>query len=223
MGNWNRPQRGYSIRSEGTWVYAADSDAYDNATTDSFTIQFTDGNGFVESQVITVDINDVNTNTAPVAENVTITCVIGAGCYPEASVSDPDNDTLTYSIIEQGVPGSTMTPTGAAEIDTNTGVVNYAPTGNAIWNLGYTIKYQVSDGTDTDNAYITIGMTAVDKYCTTASDCMQTAECCQTNSFDGTESCKEQDAPTIWQCIDSKCAVCDTGCVACTPGGTGGT
>ena len=75
-----------------------------------FTVRFTDGAGNFESQVINITVEAAApVNLAPTVENVTIDCVIGAGCYPEASASDPDNDTLTYSIIEQGVPGSTMT------------------------------------------------------------------------------------------------------------------
>jgi hypothetical protein len=204
-----------TITLGGAWSYTASENAYNTASSDTFTVKFTDGNGFPETQTINIVINDVNNNTAPTATDVNATCVVGQSCTINTIASDPDPDTLSYMIVSQGVPGGTSD--NRATIHNSSGVITYAPTGDAAWDPTYTIVYRVSDDNGAfGEATVTVTATAVGKSCSNPGECMEDYDCC--NAGVGGNFCMATDG-TAWQCNGNACAICTSGCGVCAGGG----
>jgi VCBS repeat-containing protein len=109
---------------------------------DSFVVQVSDGNGGIDTIIVTVTVSPVN--DAPVASNDTasINEDTPATINVLANDSDADGDALTPSIV-------TGPSKGQATVNAN-GTISYTPNANA--NGSDSLTYTVSDGTASSSA-----------------------------------------------------------------------
>lgn len=105
----------------------------------------------------TISLLATTVNTVPVANNGTVTVNQNESVSGILSAIDPDNDTLTYSIVSNGSQGNVVIT------DVLTGAFIYTP------NIGVTgddnFTFRVTDGKDFSNVAtvsVTIGLVSVD-------------------------------------------------------------
>lgn len=106
----------------------------------TFTVRADDGQGGIDTQSVTVTINDVNETpsitgaaTLNIAENTTVGTVLST-----YSATDPDTaDTLTYSIVEAGLPFTINATNGQLSL---AAALDYETTNS------YSLTVRVSDG-----------------------------------------------------------------------------
>ena len=84
----------------GAWDYTGDLDF---AGSDSFTITVSDGNGGSDTIQVNVTVNNLNDN--PTASNITISGPALTGINGTIVASDPDGDTVTFTIEPGDEPG----------------------------------------------------------------------------------------------------------------------
>jgi glucose/arabinose dehydrogenase len=143
------PTNGTTAIISNEVVYTPDSDFVGN---DSFTYTINDGAGGEDSALVNVTVTQ--TNDAPIANDdtgntnednaVTVTVL--------ANDSDPNNDALTVSIIQQ--------PTNGVAVRNANNTITYTPTSNTNGSDSYI--YQVNDGNGgTDTAVVNINVAPV--------------------------------------------------------------
>jgi hypothetical protein len=112
------------------------------------TVRVSDGNLF-DTQSFTIHVREESetTNQAPNITSTPITtATVGAAYTYNVNATDPDGDTLTYSL--------TTEPTGMT-ISSTTGLINWTPTSTGDYN----VTVRVSDGElfDTQSFTVTVG------------------------------------------------------------------
>jgi len=112
-----------------------------NATgSDSFTFRASDGQ--VTSNIATISITITPVNDAPIAQNGSLSAVFGQTTSGTLHASDPDNDTLTYTLASD--PQQVVTITNSA-----TGAYTFTPAEDM--NSPYSFTFTASDGSATSN------------------------------------------------------------------------
>lgn len=104
--------------------------------TDTFTFRANDGKVNSNTATITVTINPAN--RAPTATNSSISTIMNKRAYNTLRASDPDGNSLTYTIVTNGTLGQ------AVIRDAKTGDFYYAPYWNRTGSDSFT--FRVSDG-----------------------------------------------------------------------------
>src|SRR5690606_998860 len=132
----------------GQFVYTPNAN-YNGS--DSFNVTVSDGNGGTAISVVTIGVTPVN--QAPVSTNQNLTTDATVALNGAISASDPDGDTLTYSI--SGAPAN-----GSVTLNSTTGSFVYTP--NTDYSGGDSFVVTVNDGNgSTTTSTITIGVNAV--------------------------------------------------------------
>ena len=128
---------------------------YETTPTYTLTVQVSDGTATANA-AITINVTNVNDNaptiaaqTFSVAENVANGTAVGT-----VAATDADGDNLTFS-INAGNTGDTFAINGTTGAITIAGTVDYETTQT------YTLTVQVSDGTNTAEAAVTINVTNI--------------------------------------------------------------
>ncbi len=115
---------------------------------DSFTVTVSDGKGGVVTSVINIGVTPVN--DAPTTSNQSLTTPQDTAINGSISATDPDGDTLSYSV--SGNPGH-----GSVVVNPTTGTFTYTPTTG--YNGSDTFVVKVSDGHGgTTTSTVTIGV-----------------------------------------------------------------
>ena len=134
--------------------------ALDFETTMAYTLKVDVSDGTASNTAnITINVTDVEKNTAPtianqtfsIAEDVAVDAEIGT-----VKASDADNDDLTFSITS----GNTD---DVFAINASSGLLTVAKALDFETTMAYTLKVDVSDGTASNTANITINVTDVEK------------------------------------------------------------
>lgn len=124
-----------SITGEFTYITFSNS----TASSDSFVVAVTDGN---KTSYVTVS---VIINNAPEVNDVSISVSQGGNGGGKLTASDPENDTLTYSITSQGGHGTANINSSTGEFTYTTTDRNFSGTDSFTVSVsdGYTTKYIV--------------------------------------------------------------------------------
>jgi len=112
-----------SLNSDGSFTYIPNTGA---TGTDTFTYRLVDSlgaQGALMSSTITINPSGVPVNVAPVANDATMITAEDNSISGSVSVTDPDNQTLTYTLV-QGPANGTLT------FDSATGAYVYNPDPN---------------------------------------------------------------------------------------------
>ena len=156
-----------TLNSDGSFSYISDSGF---TGSDSFEYQVSDSNGGTDQGVVTITVNAAGSNTPPVASNHTYTVSVSNMLSGNLSafVTDADGDTLTFTKVTD--------PTKGVLVLNSDGTFTYTPNSGASGQDGF--EFQVSDGSATANATITINISATDvnNAPTAANDSATTAE-----------------------------------------------
>ena len=142
-----------NISSSGVLTFASAPD-YETKTSYTATVTVSDGTDSV-TQAITVSITDVDEtvpNEAPtISSSATFSAAENQTSIGSVSASDPDGDSLTYSI-------------SGSEINiSSSGVLTFASAPDYETKTSYTATVTVSDGTDSVTQAITVSITDVDE------------------------------------------------------------
>lgn len=145
----------FSIDSAGVLSLAGALD-FESLSTYTLTVEISDG-GNVTTDTYTINVSDINeapvaaNGSFSIAENTAVAAVVGT-----VTATDPDAAALlTYSITA----GNTG---GAFSINAATGQITVANPLDFETLSSYTLTVDVTDGTNTDSATITITLTGVD-------------------------------------------------------------
>ena len=146
----------FEITNDGKLSLASGKNLdFETTTSHTITVKVTDNEDEASAQ-ITINVVDVNENTAPVianqrfeiAENKAIDAIIG-----QIVATDPEGDVLTYSLPTQSTEFS-ITSTGELKALV---VFDYETTAS------YTLEVSVSDGVLSSTATIIVNVTDVDE------------------------------------------------------------
>jgi PKD repeat protein len=132
----------------GAFTYVPDSDV---TGSDSFTFQASDGEENSNTATISIDI--LQTNRAPVANDLSVSVSEDSSVNGFLTASDADGDSLTYAIVSNGSLGA------AVLTNSTTGAFTYTPKANVSGSDSFT--YKVSDGTAEDTAVVSVAITPV--------------------------------------------------------------
>ena len=150
--------------STGAFTYLADNG---QSGTDSFTFRVNDG--VVNSNTATVTINIAASNEAPSANNSAFSLNEDTPSSGQLSATDPDGDSLTYSIVNQGSKGT------VAITNISSGNYTYTPNNNVNGSDSFT--FRVNDGTvNSATATVSVTITAVNDPPTANSSSLTTSE-----------------------------------------------
>lgn len=139
-----------TLNADGSFTYTPEADYFG---TDSFTYKASDGSH--QSTAATVTLTVAGTQDPPTANNGSASGEEDKYFYAYMSGSDPDGDTLTYSIVSQGAKGTVQIQ------NVNTGYFKYTPNPDANGQDMFTFK--VNDGTvDSQVATFTIAISPKD-------------------------------------------------------------
>ena len=164
--------------SSGAFSYTPNSDA---TGSDSFTFNVNDGNLDSNTATVLVTINAVN--EAPQASGTAISTNENTAYSGRLSGSDPDNDTLLFSIVGNGSKG-TATLTNIA-----TGDFTYTPNSDATGGDSFT--FRVYDGDLYSNtATVSVTINAVNQAPLASGSTISTDE---NTSFNGTLTASDPD------------------------------
>ena len=139
--------------SDGSFNYTHNGS---ETTTDAFTYQLNDGNGGSDTAEVRLTVRAINEAPTAVPDSYELnegaTLSIGAGNGLTNNDSDPENDSLTASVLTQPSHGSlTVNPDGS---------FTYTHDGGE--DTGDSFTYQVDDGLGgTDTATVTLNITPV--------------------------------------------------------------
>jgi len=117
---------------------------------DSFSVQVTDG-VLVSTATVSVTINAVN--TAPVAQDGTLTVNEDQPASGQLQADNVDGDPLQFSVVSQGNIGTVSID------DASTGAYTYTPNANA--NGSDSFSFEVTDGAFNSSATITVTVNPV--------------------------------------------------------------
>ena len=139
-----------NISSSGVLTFASAPD-YETKNSYTATVTVSDGTNSA-TQNITVNVTDVNENVAPtISSSATFSAAENQTSIGSVSASDPDGDSLTYSI-------------SGSEINiSSSGVLTFASAPDYETKNSYTATVTVSDGTDSVTQAITVNITDVDE------------------------------------------------------------
>jgi uncharacterized delta-60 repeat protein len=136
-----------TLNADGSFTYTPEANYHGS---DSFTYRASDGQA--QSNIATVTITVISINDAPTASGASATTDEDAAISAALSGADVDGDTLTYSIVSGPAHG-------AAQLNSSTGAYTYTP--NANFNGSDSFNFQVSDGTLSSVATVTITVNPV--------------------------------------------------------------
>jgi VCBS repeat-containing protein len=134
--------------STGAFTYTPNSGA---SGSDSFTFKVNDGN--LDSNTATVSVTISSVNQAPLATGFAISTNANTSYSGTLTASDPDDDTLQFSIVSNGSKGT------AAITDSATGGFTYTPNTDETGNDSFT--FRVYDG-ELYSAAATVAVTIVE-------------------------------------------------------------
>ena len=156
----------FSLDSESGELTVSTSSALDFETIPTFNlgIEVSDG-ALSDSAIVTINLTDVEENVAPTITAATFTLSENSAngtVLGTIEASDPDGDTLTYSIIS----GNTDQGFG---LDASTGVLTVIDSTVLDFETTptFSLLVKVSDGALSDSATVTINLTDVDEDSTT--------------------------------------------------------
>ncbi|MGG0738442.1 tandem-95 repeat protein, partial [Niallia taxi] len=154
----NGPANGLLVlNADGTFTYTPDKDY---SGKDSFTYKATDGK--LESAVQTVEIEVKAVNDTPTADASSIELEEDGSFNGKLTGSDPEGDSLTFSLVENGSKGT------AVITNEQTGAFTYTPSKDANGTDSFTFK--VNDGnSDSEKTTVEVTIKAVND-APTASD-----------------------------------------------------
>jgi VCBS repeat-containing protein len=133
-----------TLNSNGSFTYVPTANFNGS---DLFTYKVNDGKVYSAAQTVNIQVNAVNDQ--PVAKPASLDVTEDVAASGTLSASDVDEDTLTFSLVEDGKKGSvTINPT--------TGAYTYQPKANE--NGTDSFKYRVNDG-KVDSEIITVEVT----------------------------------------------------------------
>ena len=142
------PSKGsVTVNSSGSFTYTPNSN---QDGTDSFTFKVNDGQ--LDSSPATVSIAITAGNHQPTVTGGSIATSKNTSVSGQLHANDPDNDTLTYTIVNNGSLGT------ASITNTHTGAFVYTPNQNVLGTDSFT--FRVNDGTvDSGNGTISVAIT----------------------------------------------------------------
>ncbi|MBU4263616.1 MAG: tandem-95 repeat protein [Proteobacteria bacterium] len=130
----------------GAFTYIPNNQA---TGTDSFSFKANDGSSDSNEAVVTVTIDTLVVNTAPIASSASITTDMGITIGGQLSAADGDNDPLIYTIVSNGSLGTAIIN------DPSRGTFTFTPNLLAIGTDSFTFK--VNDGkTDSNIATVLV-------------------------------------------------------------------
>ncbi|MCT2344850.1 Ig-like domain-containing protein [Niallia taxi] len=145
------------LNKDGTFTYTPDKDY---SGKDSFTYKATDGK--LESAEQTVEIEVKAVNDTPTADASSIELEEDSSFNGKLTGSDPEGDSLTFSLVENGSKGT------AVITNEQTGAFSYTPSKDA--NGADSFTFKVNDGnSDSEKATVEVTIKAVND-APTASD-----------------------------------------------------
>jgi VCBS repeat-containing protein len=100
VGNGTKGLASITNPATGAYSYVPDPNANGS---DSFTFKASDGS--LESNIATVTVTIQSVNDPPLASSGTLSAIEDVSAAGTLSVSDPDGDTVTYTIIGNGLKG----------------------------------------------------------------------------------------------------------------------
>ncbi len=127
------------IDASGNFTYTPNGN---QTGTDSFTFKVSDGE--LDSNPATVSIAVTAVNHPPTVTDGALATSENSPVSGQLQANDPDNDTLTYTIVSNGALGT------AAITNAQTGAFTYTPNPNATGTDSFTFK--ATDGTLSSNA-----------------------------------------------------------------------
>jgi len=140
---------GFQFYADGSFSYTPDVNFFG---TDVFVYQVSDGNS-TDTAVVSITVK--SDNDPPVAQHGTLAVIEDT---PESGMlvaTDPEDDPLTFSIVQQGTKGS------VAITNTSTGAYTYTPADDATGMDVFTFK--ANDGNaDSNVASVTVTISPVD-------------------------------------------------------------
>ena len=141
------------LNSDGTLAFI---NAPDYETKSSYTGTITADDGvFTETQDVTININDLNDNDPVISGNTTFTVNENQTGVGQITVSDGDaNSSFTFAIVSDYEDGALF------NVDSD-GVITFKANANHETAGQYTIKVNISDGTNTVAQIFTINLTDV--------------------------------------------------------------
>jgi VCBS repeat-containing protein len=150
------------VNSDGTFTYTPDADF--NGP-DSFTFKADDGTA--DSNTATVSITVDPVNDAPVADDGTATTNEDQAVPGTVSGSDPENDALTYSLVDDATNGTAVV--------NSDGTFTYTP--DADYNGTDSFTFAANDGDlDSAPATVTVTISPVDDFPAAVNDTPTTDE-----------------------------------------------
>ena len=139
--------------AEGAMLdYEAEQNTY------AVTVTATDPLGLSDSIAVTISVNDVKENDAPVFEDESYTRNVQENSAAGAAVGDPvtatdanEGDTITYSLADES---------GSFQIDSETGQITVAEDASLDYETqtGYTVTVTASDGQESASAEVTVNV-----------------------------------------------------------------
>jgi len=140
---------GFQFYPDGSFSYTPAANFFG---TDTFLYQVSDGNG---TDMAIVSITVTSSNDTPVAQHGTLAVIEDTPASGMLSATDPEEDPLTFSIIQQGTKGS------VAITNASTGAYTYTPADDATGMDVFTFK--ANDGNaDSNVASVTVTISPVD-------------------------------------------------------------
>ena len=132
--------------TDGSFIYTPDSDVHGE---DSFTFAVNDGTTTSVEATVSVMISAVN--DAPIANGLSVNTIEDTSYTGQLTASDPDGDTLTYSVVINPTEGT------VAINNPQTGTFTYTPNGGATGSDSF--SFTVSDGlTDAPAAVVNVNV-----------------------------------------------------------------
>ncbi len=145
-----------NISSSGVLTFVSAPD-YETKTSYSATVTVSDGTAST-TQDITVNITDVN-EAPTISSSSTFTIAENQTSLGSVTANDPENQTLTYALIQLPAPLAGEQYAGAS-INSSTGVITLGGTGfNYEERTSITARIEVSDGTNAVTQDITVSIT----------------------------------------------------------------
>ena len=162
----NASQGTVSLTNSATGAFTYSPNAGINGS-DSFTFRVNDGT--IDSSTATVSITITPVNDAPTANSASLFVAEDSTYSGQLSGSDPDGDSLTFSIATNGSKGTALIS------DNTTGAFTYTPDTNTTGTDSFT--FTVSDGTlSSASATISVSITGANDPPTANSGTFSTPE-----------------------------------------------